>query len=464
MCMQLESKMNYSKRLQAYETKKKNIMAAFKRHLSTDNGTTFALSKKTSNLFRHREKNCAKMLDVKDFNKVICIDAKNCVANIEAMITYEDLINESLKYSLMPPVVPELKTITVGGALSGLGIEASSFRYGLVHETIDEIEVLTGNGEVLLCRADNEYQDLFYAFPNSYGTLGYALRVKLKLIPTEKYVKLTHYHFNDGVSFFSEIHRLCLQQRLLATDSFVEGTVFSKNEMHITLGQFEAVAPCLSNYTYMDIYYQSIRKKDEDYLCSHDFIWRWDADWFWCSTHFGMHHWFLRLLFGKFMLKSATYWQISHWTNQNPVMKYLRNRFQASSEAVIQDVLIPIENAPMFLNFLLNEIQITPIWACPYQAYTKENSWTFINLDPSVLYIDFGFWDLVPSEKPKGYYNRLIEHKLLELKGFKSLYSDSFYSEQEFWQIYSKKMFDALKKKYDPHFVFKNLYEKVSTL
>jgi FAD/FMN-containing dehydrogenase len=74
--------------------------------------------------------------------------------------------------------------------------------------------------------------------------------------------------------------------------------------------------------------------------------------------------------------------------------------------------------------------------------------------------LDFGFWDILPSDKPKGYYNRLIEKKTEELNGFKSLYSDSYYTEEEFWRIYPKETFLELKAKYDPNNVFKGLYEK----
>jgi FAD/FMN-containing dehydrogenase len=74
--------------------------------------------------------------------------------------------------------------------------------------------------------------------------------------------------------------------------------------------------------------------------------------------------------------------------------------------------------------------------------------------------MDFGFWDIVPSNQPNGFLNRLIEREAEALGGFKSLYSDSFYSEKEFWQIHSKKAFLKLKEKYDPKGAFKGLYEK----
>jgi hypothetical protein len=39
-------------------------------------------------------------------------------------------------------VVPELKTITVGGTIVGIGIESSSFKHGFVHEGLLEADVL----------------------------------------------------------------------------------------------------------------------------------------------------------------------------------------------------------------------------------------------------------------------------------------------------------------------------------
>ena len=43
--------------------------------------------------------------------------------------------------------------------------------------------------------ADGEHADLFRAFPNSYGTLGYALRLVIELEPVRPYVALRHVRF-----------------------------------------------------------------------------------------------------------------------------------------------------------------------------------------------------------------------------------------------------------------------------
>jgi len=445
-----------------YEKKKQKIVQEFSQfHKSND--STLSLKKKTSTLFRHRKREKSNKLDVRQLNKVISIDRKNMIVETEAMITYEELVKETLKYSLLPAVVPELKSVTIGGAFVGIGIESSSFRYGLVHETITEIEVLTGTGTVVICSPDNEYQDLFHAFANSFGSLGYIIKLKAKLIPAKKFVHLSHSHFSDSKTFFHQLQKLCEIAQTKKTDSYIEGTIFNKNELSITLGEFADNAPFISDYTWRQVYYQSIPRKDTDFLTASDYIWRWDSDCFWCSKHFGMNYPLLRLLFGKFMLKSTVYWKLLHLAATNPILHSIMKFFTKPTEPIIQDILIPINRSQEFLEFLFDAIGITPIWVCPYQAFQGKNKFSFIPTDPEVLYIDFGFWDAVPSNQPKGYYNRLIEQKVKELKGFKTLYSDSFYTEQEFWEIYSNPTFFQLKNKYDPNHKFKNIFDKCVT-
>ena len=155
-------------------------------------GGVVRLRKDTSNLFRDRASDAKRGLDVRDFNHVLGVDAACGIVEAEGMVTYEDLVAATLAQGFLPAVVPELKTITLGGAAAGVGIEASSFKFGLVHETLDELEVLTGDGRVLNCRPDNEHADLFFGFPNSYGTLGYALKLRARAIAAKPFVEITH--------------------------------------------------------------------------------------------------------------------------------------------------------------------------------------------------------------------------------------------------------------------------------
>src|SRR6476661_4541731 len=158
-------------------------------------GQTVRLAKRTSNLFRPRSASDTPGLDVSGLDGVIEVDAGARVAEVQGMCTYEDLVDATLPHGLMPLVVPQLRTITLGGAVSGLGIESTSFRSGLPHESVVEMDVFTGAGEVVVARPDGEHEDLFRTFPNSYGSLGYALSLTIELEPVQPFVALQHVRF-----------------------------------------------------------------------------------------------------------------------------------------------------------------------------------------------------------------------------------------------------------------------------
>ena len=87
-------------------------------------------------------------LDVSGLDGVLSVDPERRIAQVLGMTTYERLVDATLSVGPMPLVVPQLRTITLGGAVTGLGIEASSFRNGLPHESVLEMDVLTGAGDV----------------------------------------------------------------------------------------------------------------------------------------------------------------------------------------------------------------------------------------------------------------------------------------------------------------------------
>jgi FAD/FMN-containing dehydrogenase len=43
------------------------------------------------------------------------------------------------------------------------------------------MEILTGDGRVVVATEGQRARDLFYGFPNSYGTLGYSLSLTIEL-------------------------------------------------------------------------------------------------------------------------------------------------------------------------------------------------------------------------------------------------------------------------------------------
>jgi FAD/FMN-containing dehydrogenase len=436
-----------------YEQKKQALIA----QLRADKGAV-RLGKDTSNLFRDRKEDTARRLDVRQFNDVLRVDVAGGYVEVEGMTPYVKLVDECLLYGVMPTVVPQLKSITIGGATTGCGIESSSFRYGLVHETVQELEVLLGDGRVVHCTPNNEHRDLFFGFPNSYGTLGYALKLKVKTVPVKPYVRLTHLRFSDPKIYFKELARQCER----ADVDFVDGVVFGRNELVITLGQFVEQAPYVSDYTYTRIFYRSLLERTEDYLTVRDYIWRWDTDWFWCSKNVGAQNPMLRRLYGRKRLNSITYTRIMRWNSRWNLMGRINRRLGIHSESVIQDVELPIEHCVEFFDFYHDTIKFLPVWICPTRAYDPRAHFDLYGLAPGKLYVNFGFWDVIRSRSPipEGFHNRKVEEKVMALGGMKSLYSDSYFTPEQFWSIYNRPAYEALKRKYDPDGRLKDLYRK----
>jgi hypothetical protein len=54
----------------------------------------------------------------------------------------------------------------------------------------------------------------------------------------------------------------------------------------------------------------------------------------------------------------------------------------------------------------------------------------------------------------------MIEEKLRELGGVKTLISHNYYSQDEFWQIWNKDNYERVKAITDPKNVFRDLYTK----
>lgn len=431
-------------------------------------GRRVALGKSSSNLFRSRTGDAAR-LDVRRLDRVLAIDPARRTAEVEGMTPYDALVEACLRHGLLPAVVPELKSITVGGAISGIGIESSSFRHGLVHETADELEVLTGDGEVVACTPANGNADLFFGLANSYGTLGYVLRARVRLVPARPYVEVRHLRFDDPGAAFEALRTLAdagCDDRGAEID-FLDGCAFGPREIYLSPGRFVDEAPFASDYTYRRIYYRSLREGRRDFLTAAGYIWRWDADWFWCSRTFGMENPLLRALAGRWCLSSRFYWKVMHLYRKHRIearWNRLAGRWRSSPEreAVIQDVEIPVERAAAFLGFLLREIGVTPIWICPIRPGPDGARFPLYRMDPGRLYVNFGFWGSValrPGQR-RGDPNRAIEREVAGAGGRKSLYSTSFYPEEEFWRTYGGEAYRDLKRRYDPGGVFWDLYEK----
>ncbi len=431
---------------------------------------TVRLAKKTSNLFRKRAANPHPGLDVSGLDRVISVDAENRTADVAGMCTYENLVAATLPYGLAPLVVPQLKTITLGGAVTGLGIESTSFRSGLPHESVLEIDILTGDGEIITATPTNEHADLFYGFPNSYGTLGYSVRLRIELEPVKPFVALRHVRFTSIADLQATMDRIVTEKTYDGERvDYLDGVVFTADESYLTLGRQTDEEGPVSDYTGKDIYYRSIQSKTTDRLTIHDYLWRWDTDWFWCSRAFGAQNPKIRRWWPKKYLRSSFYWKLIAYDHKYNIADRLNARKGLPpNERVVQDIEVPIERTTEYVEWFLENIPIEPIWLCPLRLREPAlpgsdpvRPWPLYPLEPRRTYVNVGFWSAVPVTPGKpGHTNRLIERKVAELDGHKSLYSESFYEPDEFDELYGGESYRLLKKRYDPRGRLLDLYAK----
>ncbi len=444
---------------------------------------TVRLAKKTSNLFRGRAATGVPGLDVSGLTGVLSVDPDARTATVGGMCTYEDLVGATLPHGLAPTVVPQLKTITLGGAVTGLGIESSSFRAGLPHEAVLSFDVLTGAGEIVTATPDGPHADLYRGFPNSYGSLGYATRLTIALEPVLPFVDLRHIRIDDlddlqhlvaaiAASGFHEGERV----------DYLDGVVFAADESYLVLGRKTDDPGPVGDYTGMQIYYRSIQHPSgtspkRDRLTIHDYLWRWDTDWFWCSRAFGAQNPRIRRLWPKSRLRSSVYWRLVALDRRRGIADRLAaRRGEPPSERVVQDVEVPVERTADFLRWFLDEIPIEPIWLCPLRlrrtpadgqetvgriVTDPARPWPLYPLEPDHTYVNLGFWSGVPAvDGDPGHTNRRIEQKVADLGGHKSLYSEAFYTREQFSRLYGGDALASLKRRYDPESRLTGLYEK----
>ncbi|MCD6638513.1 MAG: FAD-binding oxidoreductase [Nocardioides sp.] len=423
-------------------------------------GAPVRLAKRTSNLFRGRSASSGG-LDVSGLDGVIEIDGD--VAEVQGMCTYEHLVDATLAHGRIPLVVPQLRTITLGGAVAGLGIEATSFRNGLPHESVLEMDVFTGAGDVVTTKPGD---DLFDTFPNSYGSLGYATRLRIELEQVLPYVALRHV-------------RVALDQLTPTIEDVVatgehdgervdglDGVVFSPEECYLTLARWDEEPGPVSDYTGQQVYYRSIQQRSSDRLTIHDYLWRWDTDWFWCSRAFGAQHPLVRRVWPRRWRRSDVYWRLVALDRRLHVGDFLDRRAgRAQAERVVQDVEVPVDRLAEFLTWFDAEVGMRPVWLCPLRLRRRDSvrPWSSYPLDSGTTYVNVGFWGAVNvgPDAPEAPRNRAIEAKVAELGGHKSLYSEAFYEESQFDALYDGANLRRVKAVHDPDDRLTGLYDKV---
>lgn len=415
-----------------------------------------SLGKRTSsNLFRYQpQPRAGERIDLSGFNRVLRVDAAQKRLEVEGLATFESVVDHTLPYGLVPLITPELKHITVGGAVVGIGIESNCYRHGFVHDGMLEAEVLLPDGRVVACSAQGEHARLFRALPNSYGTLGYLLRATMRLMPALPYVHLHTTRFDD-VDAYLEAMRAATQR---AGVDFVEGLFYSESNLFLTLARFVEKPPRVDDILRRNIFYRLIEREPDVYLTTKDYLFRYDPDWFWNLPETPAYRLFRR--FAPASMRNSGFYK----RYMDAKTRLLGRSAPARPDAVeplIQDWEVPWERAAELTRYALREVDLggRP-WIVT--AIRTPASPTLYPVKPGTLYYNLGCYCQVRKPAGKGdyHYTRIMDRKCFDLGGIKMLYSSTFLSRAEFDRRYNGAEYESLKSLYDPQRRLRGLFEK----
>jgi delta24-sterol reductase len=218
-------------------------------------------------------------LDMKQFQTVLRVDSGNRVMVVEAGCSMEKLFEASEKHNLIPKVLPELKSITVGGAIVGSGLESSSFKYGQFNDICRKVYVLLESNEIIVCSA-TQHADLYHSLSGSYGTLGSVLCAEIECVEATTHVLVTINGFSssaDGLSYMEEM--ILANQQISSSSSpqasqaieFIEGiqyppdAVSKRRKMAVMTSTLISYSPSYANIpiyhpeaSHEEFYYEKI--------------------------------------------------------------------------------------------------------------------------------------------------------------------------------------------------------------
>jgi FAD/FMN-containing dehydrogenase len=441
--------------LMSHHTRVARIAAALQvRSARRSDGGFVSLDKAAASHFvpnPHDPRHQDDKLDVRDLDEILEIDVAGRTCTAEPGVTFSDLVRATLPHGLAPLLVPELETITIGGAVSGCAVESSSFKHGGFHDGCLEYEIVTSFGEVLRCAPD-ENPEIFEMIHGSYGTLGIITKLKFRLAPAKPYVRIEYLVYDTFAEFNRELSRRCAAGDV----DFVDGIAHSADKFVLCLGRFvDAVSGPTSSYRWLDIYFRSTLTRAEDYLTTYDYFFRYDTDCHWTTqTLPGMRTRLGRLLLGKLFLGSTN---LLNWSRRlRPIFKYQKHL------PVVIDLFIPKRRFGEFYAWYEQAVGYYPVWIVPYRMPSPYRWIAEAHGGPrgdATEYVDFAVYGL-RNDRPGVNYSKLLEERTRECGGIKTLISENHYDEATFWTIYNRDAYDRVKRRTDPRNLFRGLYEK----
>nr|UMK68234.1 delta-24-sterol reductase [Bactericera cockerelli] len=399
-------------------------------------------------------------VDLGPLDSILSVDEHSHTVLVEPYVTMGQLTRYLIPKGWTIPVVIELDDVTVGGIVSGQGLESSSHKHGQFQNTCVSYELVLSDASVVQCSKEND-PDLFYAVPWSYGTLGFLTAVEIQLIPVKKYVQLQYV----ALKSLPDLEHHLKKEAENKGNDFVEAIVFSKDQSVLMIGTFcDTPEPSKINRLgrwYKPWFYQHVRsylsrkKYAEEYIPILDYYHRFSTSLFWeiqDIVPFGNHPLF-RYALGWLMPPKVSLLKLT----QTQTIKQLYDKHH-----VVEDYLLPLGEVRAFLQHIHDQIQVYPLWICPFLL--KDLPGLVHPSKPGdCLYVDVGIYG---EPKAQDYDSKKtildVENYLGKIRGFQMLYAGCYESRSEFRHNYDHSLYDSVRSRLACEKAFPVIYDKVN--
>jgi FAD/FMN-containing dehydrogenase len=150
------------------------------------------------------------VIDMTTLNQIHSITADRAV--VDAGVVWRDLLLATVPAGLTPPVLTDYTRLTVAGTLSVGGISGRSYRHGAQVDNVLELQVVTGEGELVTC-SETTNRRLFESALAGLGLCAIIVRATVRLIPAGERARTYRFFYPDVPSMLRDLRFLAAEER-----------------------------------------------------------------------------------------------------------------------------------------------------------------------------------------------------------------------------------------------------------
>uniref|UniRef100_A0A166J2J9 cytokinin dehydrogenase n=1 Tax=Daucus carota subsp. sativus TaxID=79200 RepID=A0A166J2J9_DAUCS len=156
--------------------------------------------------------------------------AADYVADVSGGALWEDVLKRCVsEFGLAPRSWTDYLGLSVGGTLSNAGISGQAFRYGPQTSNVLELEVVDGNGDIVIC-SKNQSSELFYSVLGGLGQFGIITRARVLLQQAPEMVKWIRLVYSEFSEFTQDAEFLVSLPDGGDSFDYVEGFAFCNTD------------------------------------------------------------------------------------------------------------------------------------------------------------------------------------------------------------------------------------------